>query len=368
VQIPFVNLRLQYESIQNEIDEAVKEVFSTSQFIGGEFVTRFENEFAQACGASHCVSTGNGTDSLFIILKSLGIGPMDEVITPAFSCIASAEVISLTGATVVFADVDPVFYTISPAEVRKKITSKTKAVIAVHLYGQAAPVAELKKICDEHNLFLVEDCAQAHLTEESSKIVGTQGVAAAFSFYPTKNLGAFGDGGCILTHDDLLAEKIRRMANHGALQKDDHELEGTNSRLDSLQAAILSVKLKHLQKWNARRGHLANVYTSLFNNTSAVTTPSVRKDTKHIFHIYGIRCKQRNALKEFLDSKGIDTMIHYPKGMPYTKAYQYLQHTMHDFPVTTQIQEELLSLPVFPELTDAEVTYIASNIINYFSR
>ena len=368
MQIPFVNLRLQYESIQNEIDEAVKEVFSTSQFIGGEFVTRFENEFAQACGASHCVSTGNGTDSLFIILKSLGIGPSDEVITPAFSCIASAEVISLTGATVVFVDVDPVFYTISPSEVRKKITSKTKAVIAVHLYGQAAPVAELKKICHEHNLFLVEDCAQAHLTEESSKIVGTQGVAAAFSFYPTKNLGAFGDGGCILTHDDLLAEKMRRMANHGALQKDDHELEGTNSRLDSLQAAILSVKLKHLQKWNARRGHLANVYTSLFNNTSAVTTPSVRKDTKHTFHIYSIRCKQRNALKEFLDLKGIDTMIHYPKGMPYTKAYQYLQHTAHDFPVTTQIQEELLSLPVFPELTDAEVTYIASNIINYFSR
>ena len=368
MQVPFVNLRLQYESIQNEIDGAVKEVFTKSQFIGGESVTRFENEFAQLCGAKHCISTGNGTDSLFIILKSLGVGRGDEVITPAFSCIASAEVISLTGATVVFADVDPNYYTINLAEVRKKITSRTKAIIAVHLYGQAAPVVELKKICSEHNLFLVEDCAQAHLTEESAKIVGTQSTASAFSFYPTKNLGAFGDGGCILTSDNILAEKMRRMANHGALQKDDHEMEGTNSRLDSLQAAILSVKLKHLQKWNARRIQIANLYTSLLATSSAVTTPAIRKDSKHTFHIYGIRCKQRNELKTFLDSQGIDTMIHYPKGMPYTQAYQYLQHTLNDFPVTAQIQEEVLSLPVYPELKDAEVTYIASNILNYFSR
>ena len=368
MQIPFVNLRLHYESIQIEIDEAVKGVFTKSRFIGGEYVTRFENEFAQVCGTRHCISTGNGTDSLFIILKALGIGKGDEVITPAFSCIPSAEVISLTGATVVFVDVDSNFYTISTDEVRKKISSKTKAVIAVHLYGQAAPVTELKKICDEHNLFLVEDCAQAILTKEKSKITGTDGIASAFSFYPTKNLGAFGDGGCILTQDDSLAEKMRRMANHGALQKDDHEFEGTNSRLDSLQAAILSVKLKHLQKWNTRRIEIAHLYTTLLNNVSSVITPAVRKDTQHTFHIYGIRCKQRNALKEFLDTKEIDTMIHYPKGMPYTKAYQYLQHTLLDFPITTQLQEEVLSLPIFPELKDDEVTYIASNIINFFSR
>jgi dTDP-4-amino-4,6-dideoxygalactose transaminase len=368
VQIPFVNLRLQYESIQNEIDEAVKGVFTKSQFVGGENVRRFENEFAKAFHSNHCISTGNGTDSLFIILKGLGISAGDEVITPAFSCIASSEVISLTGAKIVFVDVDPKFYTIDLEEVKKKITSKTKAVIAVHLYGQAAPVTELKKICDERGLFLVEDCAQAHFTEENSAIVGTIGIASAFSFYPTKNLGAFGDGGCILTQDNLLAEKMRRLANHGALQKDDHELEGTNSRLDSLQAAMLSVKLKHLQKWNSRRIQIAKQYTSLLNSCSSITTPVVRNGTNHTFHIYGIRCKQRNMLKEFLDSQGIATMIHYPKGMPYTNAYQFLQHTVRDFPVTVQLQEEQLSLPIFPELTDTEVTFIASNILNYFSR
>ncbi len=368
MQIPFVNLRLQYESIQKEIDEAVKEVFTKSQFIGGEFVQKFEKEFAQIHQVNHCIGTGNGTDSLFIILKALGIGRGDEVITPAFSCIASAEVISLTGAKVVFVDVDSHYYTIHSAEVERKITSRTKAVIAVHLYGQAAPVSELKKICDSNNLFLIEDCAQAHLTEENEKLVGTLGVASAFSFYPTKNLGAYGDGGCVLTQDDTLAEKMRRMANHGALQKDDHEFEGTNSRLDSLQASILIVKLKYLKKWNERRIQLANKYTSLLQNVPGVTVPTVRKNTKHTFHIYSIRCKQRNELKEFLDSQGITTTTHYPKGIPYTKAYAYLNQKQESFPNTFQLQDEQLSLPIFPELRDEEVTYIASNILNYFSR
>ncbi len=368
MQIPFVNLRLQYESIQKEIDEAVKEIFTKSQFIGGETVKNFEHAFAETYRVKHCIGTGNGTDSLFIILKALGIGPGDEVITPAFSCIASAEVISLTGAKAVFADVDSNYYTIHPAEVERKITSRTKAIIAVHLYGQAAPVSELKKICEQNNLFLIEDCAQAHLTEEDKKLTGTFGVATAFSFYPTKNLGAYGDAGCILTQDDTLAEKMRRIANHGALQRDDHEVEGTNSRLDSIQAAILSVKLEHLQKWNEQRIQLANTYTSLLQNIPGVTVPNVRENTKHTFHIYSIRCEQRDKLKTFLTAQGIDTMIHYPKGMPYTKAYAHLHHKPEDFPVTTQIQDQLLSLPVFPELKAEEVTYIASNILNYFSR
>jgi len=368
VQIPFVNLRIQYESIQTEIDEAVKEVFAKSQFIGGEIVKKFENKFAQIHQVNHCIGTGNGTDSLFIILKALGIGLGDEVITPAFSCIASAEVISLTGARVVFADIDSDYYTINSADVEKKITPRTKAVIAVHLYGQAAPVSELKKICEHNNLYLIEDCAQAHLTEDNKKLTGTFGVAAAVSFYPTKNLGAYGDAGCVLTQDDTLAEKMRRIANHGALQRDDHEVEGTNSRLDSMQAAILSVKLNHLQKWNEQRIQLASKYTSLLQTISGVTVPAVRENTKHTFHIYSIRCKQRDKLKAFLAQHGIDTMIHYPKGMPNTKAYAHLHHKPEDFPVTTQIQDQLLSLPVFPELKDEEVTYIASNILNYFSR
>jgi len=368
VQIPFVNLRLQYESIQKEIDRAITEVFTKSQFVGGDVVKKFENEFAETYQVNHCIGTGNGTDSLFIILKTLGIGAGDEIITPAFSCIASAEVISLTGAKVAFADVDINHYTIDTADVKRKITSRTKAVIAVHLYGQAAPVSELKKICDAHNIFLIEDCAQAHLTEESKKLAGTFGIAAAFSFYPTKNLGAYGDAGSILTPDDALAEKMRRIANHGTLKKDDHEFEGTNSRLDTLHAAILSIKLKYLQKWNERRIQIANLYTSLLSHVPQVVAPNVRENTKHTFHIYSIRCQQRNALKEFLDSQGIATMIHYPKGMPYTKAYAYLNHKPEDFPVTMRIQDQLLSLPIFPELQDEEVTRIASNILNYFSR
>jgi dTDP-4-amino-4,6-dideoxygalactose transaminase len=367
VNIPFVNLRLQYESIKKEIDQAVTDVFTNAQFIGGETVKKFENEFARIHGVHHCIGTGNGTDALFIILKALGIRAGDEVITPAFSCIASAEVITLTGAKPVFADVDPQFYTITPEEVEKKITSRTKAVIAVHLYGQAARVSQLKKICDARNIFLIEDCAQSHLTREDQKLVGTFGIASAFSFYPTKNLGAFGDGGCILTSDGKLAEKFRRFANHGALLKDDHEVEGTNSRLDSLQAAILLTKLNYLQDWTARRIQIAGIYNTLLKN-SALILPAVSANTIHTFHIYSIRCKQRDELQQFLRSRNISTLIHYPKGLPFTKAYNYLQHKSQDFPITAQLQSEQLSLPVFPELRDEEVTFIATNILNYFLR
>lgn len=368
MQIPFVNLRLQYESIQQEVDEAVKEVFSTSQFIGGEIVKKFENEFAALHQVRHCIGTGNGTDSLYIILKALGIREGDEVITPAFSCIASAEVISLAGATPVFAEINSSYYTIDPTSVERKITPRTKAIIAVHLYGQAAPVSHLKEICIRYNLFLIEDCAQAHLTKENEKLVGTFGVASAFSFYPTKNLGAYGDGGCILTQDDTLAEKMRRMANHGALQKDDHAFEATNSRLDSLQAAVLSVKLKQLQKWNERKIQIANQYYNLLKSCPEIILPAVRNNTTHTFHIYSIRSPRRDSLKKYLESNGISTMIHYPKGLPFTKAYQYLNHKRHEFLVTSQLQEEQLSLPIFPKLTNEEVTCIAENIVHYFSR
>lgn len=368
MHVPFVNLRLQYESIHQEIDEALKEVFSKSQFIGGDIVRKFEHDFAVAFKCNHCIATGNGTDALFIILRSLGIGPGDEVITPAFSCIASAEVISLTGANVVFADVHPEYYTIDPVEVEKKITTKTKAVIAVHLYGQAAHIEALKEICNRHNVSLVEDCAQAHFTEENTKQVGTFGKASAFSFYPTKNLGAYGDAGCILTQDELLAEKMRRFANHGALHKNDHAFEGTNSRLDTLQAALLSVKLKYVSQWNERRINIALLYETLLKEIPEITTPVIRPGTKHTFHIYAIRTKQRDALREYLASKNIETLIHYPKGLPFTDAYQFKHHIPHEFPVSHQLQDELLSLPIYPELQDEEVGYIASAIRNYFNR
>lgn len=363
--IPFIDLRLQYESIQGEIDQAVKEVFLRAQFVGGDFVTTFEQHFAHTLGTKHCIGTGNGTDSLFLILKALGIGPGDEVITPAFSCMPSAECITLTGATPVFADVDNQFYVIDPIAVKQKVTKKTKAVIAVHLYGQAAPVSELKSLCDQHGLFLIEDCAQAHLTKDGASLAGTVGIAAAFSFYPTKNLGAYGDAGCVVTHDDALVERIRRLANHGALKRYDHAFEGTNSRLDTMQAAILSVKLNHLSVWNQQRQEIAQRYSAELKN-SPVTTPAVRNQSTHTFHIYAIRTSRRDALKKYLADNGIETLIHYPQALPFTTAYQRKGYTETDFPVAAVLQNEVLSLPVYPGLTPAQMSTITETIINYF--
>lgn len=364
--IPFVNLRLQYESIQAEIDEAIKDVFIKSQFIGGDSVKKFEEEFSTLFGVRHCIGTGNGTDSLFLVLKALGIGPGDEVITPAFSCMPSAECITLTGATVVFADVDDQYYTLDPIDVARKVTSKTKAVIAVHLYGQAAPVSQLKTLCDKHKIFLIEDCAQAHLTKEHNKLAGTVGIASAFSFYPTKNLGAYGDAGCILTQDNTLAETLRRLANHGVLKKDDHEIEGTNSRLDTLQAAILSVKLKHLKKWNEQRKNIADQYTNSLKNISELIVPAVSPGVEHTYHIYAIRATKRDGLKNHLSEAGIETLIHYPQALPFTAAYRNKNHSESQFPVSAKLQNEVLSLPVFPEITNTEVTSVIDNIRNYF--
>lgn len=364
--IPFVNLRLQYESIQPEIDQAIKDVFTKSQFIGGDPVKKFEQDFAAFFEINHCIGTANGTDSLFLILKALGIGPGDEVITPAFSCMPSAECISLTGATVVFADVDDQYYTLDPIDVERKITPKTKAVIAVHLYGQAAPVTQLKTLCDNHNIHLIEDCAQAHLTKIHDKLAGTIGIASAFSFYPTKNLGAYGDAGCILTQDNTLAEKIRRLANHGALKKDDHEIEGTNSRLDTIQAAILTVKLRYLKQWNAQRRAIADQYANSLKNISGLVVPAVAPVSDHTYHIYAVRSAKRDGLKNHLHKVGIETLIHYPQALPFTSAYRYKNHSESDFPVSAMLQKEVLSLPVFPGLTNTEVTSIVDNIRNYF--
>lgn len=367
MHIPFINLRLQYESIQSEIDEAIQSVFHDAQFIGGTPVKKFEEEFASLFHMPHSISTGNGTDSLFIILKALNIKVGDEVITPAFGCMPSAEVVSLTGAQPVFCDVDPRFYTIDLEQLQKKISDKTKAVIAVHLYGQAAPIQELKKICDERNIYLIEDCAQAHLTQEKNQLAGTIGIASAFSFYPTKNLGAYGDAGCILTHDAKLAENMRRLRNHGALIKDDHELEGMNSRMDTLQAAILSIKLNHLKEWNARRVELANLYKNLLADVTQLVLPNENPDSSHTYHIFCIQTAYRDSLRKYLAERGVETLIHYPKGLPFTPAYRHLNHTESEFPVTAQLQNTVLSLPLYPELKNEEVTYMAQLIRQYFS-
>ncbi len=366
MHVPFVNLKAQYDLLQQELGHALQDVIQSAQFIGGDAVRKFESAFAAMHPANHCISTGNGTDALFITLKALNIEPGDEVITPAFGVMAPSEAISLTGARPVFCDVEPHYFTLDPDEVLKKITPQTKAIIAVHLFGQAADVITLKEICREHNVFLVEDCAQAHLTNINHQLTGTFGVAAAFSFYPTKNLGAYGDAGCILTNDSVLAEKMRRIANHGALYKDDHLLEGTNSRLDTLQAAVLSVKLNHLKNWNIRRREIAKRYTKQLGNLEQVILPHERDNSEHTFHIYCIQTAFRDSLKKYLTSHGIETLIHYPKGIPFTEAYRHLHHTETDFPVTAELQNQVLSLPVYPELTEEQIDFIGQTIQQYF--
>lgn len=364
MNVPFVDLRAQYRSIKQSIDEAIFKVIDETAFIGGEYVKEFERGFAGLVGVKHCIGVANGTDAIYITLKMLGIGPGDEVITTASSWISTSETISQTGATPVFVDIHPDTFTIDPSLIEGKITKHTKAIIPVHLYGQAAHISEINDLCKKHGLFLIEDCAQSHLSEENNKIVGTFGIASTFSFYPGKNLGAYGDAGAIITNDDSLAEKLRMYANHGALKKHEHKIEGVNSRLDSLQAAILSAKLPHLTEWTKRRIKNADLYVSGLKD-SKVIPPTVRKNTKHSFHLFVIRSDNRESLKKHLEANGIQTAIHYPTALPNLPAYKYLRHQPSDFPVASKYQSEILSLPMYPELSEKQINYVCDTIKGY---
>lgn len=368
MEVPFVDLKAQYQTIREDIDGAIRSILDGANFVGGKPVKDFESAFAAAYGVKHVIGVANGTDAIYITMKMLGIGAGDEVITTATSWISTSETISQTGARVVFADIDPVTYTIDPAQIEKLITPRTRAVIPVHLYGQSCHMEEISRICKKHNLHLIEDCAQSHFTAEGNKLAGTWGIAGTLSFYPGKNLGAYGDAGCIVTNDDELARKMRMYANHGALVKHAHEIEGINSRLDTLQAAILGVKLKHIQQWTRQRiGHAA-AYNKLLSGIGDLQVPLTRPGTTHTFHLYVIRTKQREALKAHLERAGIHTAIHYPTALPNLPAYRYLGHTPADFPVATEHQSLILSLPMFPELTQEQIAYTADNIRAFFQK
>lgn len=364
--IPFVDLRTQYRSIKNDIDNAIQSVLNDTAFIGGKYVTEFEKAFSEKYGVKHCIGVGNGTDAIYIALKMLGVGPGDEVITVANSWISTSETITQTGAKVVFVDIDPDYFHIDSSKIEEKITKKTKAVIPVHLYGQPAEIDRIKEICDHHKLYLVEDCAQAHFAEYKGQKVGTFGIASTFSFYPGKNLGCYGDGGAIITNDDALARKIRLFGNHGCLIKHQHEVEGMNSRLDGLQAAILSAKLPHIDHWNKKRHEHALLYNERLQGIAGVVTPKIRANSTHIFHLYVLRTKRRDNLQQYLKEKGIETGLHYPVALPFMKAYEYLNHKPADFPVAYQYQDEILSLPMFPELTVDSIKFIVDAIRNFF--
>ena len=363
MNIPFVDLKSQYESIKEEIDNAISKAISQTAFVGGPHVKDFEDAFAKLCNVKHCVGVANGTDALYIAMKTLGIGKGDEVITAANSFIATSEAITMTGAKVVFIDINIQTYNIDTQKIEEKITQSTKAIIPVHLYGQPVDMDPIIALAKKYNLKIIEDAAQAHGAIYKGRPIGSFGDVACFSFYPGKNLGAYGDGGAIVTDNEEIALKARMFANHGRSAKYNHEIEGMNSRLDGLQAAILEVKLKHLPKWTEARRNNAYCYNKYLTGTG-LTTPVEIENVIAVYHLYVLRVRKelRQNLQVHLQSKGISTGIHYPIALPNLKAYSYLNHSEKDFPVATKASQEIISLPMFPELKEPQIRFITDEI------
>lgn len=360
--IPFVDLKAQYLSIQSEIDEAIQNVINQTAFIGGSYAAKFEKEFADFHGVKHCIACANGTDSLEILLQAMGVGAGDEVLVPALSWISTSEAVSTVGATPVFVDIDPDYYTIDLDLIEAKITAKTKAIIPVHIYGQPVDMTRLMEIAKKHQLKVLEDCAQAHSATFNGQKIGTFGDCASFSFYPGKNLGAYGDSGGMITNDDEIARVARMIANHGQEGKHNHLMEGRNSRMDGIQAAILSVKLKYLNQWTDARIANAETYDALLND-SLVDTPKVVENGKHVFHLYVIRSKNRATLMEALKAENIGVSIHYPTALPFLDCYKSMGHQLEDFPVAHQVTQEIISLPMFAELSKESIEIVANLIL-----
>ena len=364
--IPFVDLHLQYGNIKSEIDNAINECIAEGNFIKGKAVSDFETAFAGYLGADYCLGCGNGTDALEIIMASLHIGPGDEVIVPAITWIATAEAVSNVGAEPVFVEINSKNYTIDPDRIEEKITKKTKAIIPVHLYGCPADMNEILKIAVKYGLFVVEDCAQAHGAEYNGRKVGTFGIASAFSFFPSKNLGAFGDGGSIVTNNKELAELSRKISNHGQLhEKHKHFIIGRNSRLDSIQASILTVKLKYLNDWNLKRQRAAIYYISRLKDNTEFILPLIEPDKKHVYHLFVVRCRNRSKLIDLFDEKNISWGIHYPKPLPFLDAYLYKKHTPGDFDLAGTISDEIISIPIYPEITIGQLDIICDQMLKY---
>lgn len=363
-RIPFVDLHSQYLSLKPALDEAIAEVIAESAFIRGRHVEEFEEAWAQTLGVKHCISCANGTDALYITMRGLGIKPGDEVITTAHSWIATSETVTQAGGRVIFCDTDDQTFTIDPELIEAKITSQTVGIIPVHLYGQAADMDAIMTIAKKHNLWVIEDCAQAHLARYRGQLVGTFGNAATFSFYPGKNLGACGDAGCIVSNDSRLADWTTAYARHGG--KGEHVMEGINSRLDGLQAAILKAKLPHLPAWTEARRQAAAKYDKQLSCLDELRRPEVVPGRDHVYHLYVIRTDRRDALREHLTDRGIATVLSYPKALPFYPAYAYLGHTPNEFPVAFANQSRILSLPIFPEMSDEMISYVAGCVAGFF--
>ncbi|HVF40037.1 MAG TPA: DegT/DnrJ/EryC1/StrS family aminotransferase [Gemmatimonadaceae bacterium] len=359
----FVDLYAQYQTIREEIDEAISTVIRESSFVRGRHVEAFEQRYAELLGVRHCVSCGDGTDAIYIALRALGLEPGDEVITSAHTWIATGETVTQAGGRVVFCDTEDAYYTVDPGEIERRITARTRGIIAVHLYGQAADMDPILEIASRHGLWVIEDCAQAHLAQYKGRLVGTIGDVGTFSFYPGKNLGAMGDAGCLVTNRTDIARFSALFAQHGG--KGDHVMEGINSRLDGMQAAILNVKLRHIDRWTDARRELARRYDALLADVPGILAPEPRPNCKHVYHLYVLRNQRRDALRAHLQERGIPTVINYPKALPFYPAYAYLGHTPADFPVAHRHQTQILSIPLYPELTEEIQRSVAEAIRDF---
>jgi dTDP-3-amino-3,4,6-trideoxy-alpha-D-glucose transaminase len=362
--ISLVDLKRQYATIKDEIDGAVAQVLAGGWYILGQEVAAFEQEFAAYCEVAHAVGVGSGTDALHLALAACGVGPGDEVITVPHTAVATVAAIELAGARPVLADVDPMRYTLDPERLETAITPHTRAVVPVHLYGCPADLGPIIEIAQRHSLFVVEDCAQAHGALYQGQRVGSWGHIAAFSFYPTKNLGACGDGGMVTTNDPDLAERARLLRQYGWQARYISSLKGLNSRLDELQAAILRVKLRHLEQWNKRRRRLAHLYDERLAG-SGVATPQEPGDAIHVYHLYVVRHPQRNELGTFLRERGIGSLVHYPVPVHLQPAYRDLGYEAGTLPSAEATAREVLSLPLCPELSEEEVARVADAVIAF---
>lgn len=376
MQVPFLDLKIQYKSIKEEVDSAIQKVIDNTAFILGESVTNFEKAFAEAHNAKYCVGTSSGTDSNHLVLWSLGIKPGDEVIIPANTFIATAWGVTLCGAKVVLADCHPLSYNLDPEKVEAAITPKTKAIVAVHLYGQPADMDKLQEIADRHNLILVEDAAQSHLAEYNGKKIGALSKASSFSFYPGKNLGAYGEAGAVLTNDEQLYQKLKMMREHGQSKKYYHDVYGHNYRMEGIQGAVLGVKLKQLSKWTDGRRRVAAKYNELLKDVEQIQLPVEMPNVKHVYHLFVIRIKgdvdnkqeRRDKLQQFLSDNGVATGLHYAIPLHQQKCFEDLGYKKGNFPVTEQLAESGISLPMFPELNDEQISYVAGKVKEYFNK
>jgi dTDP-4-amino-4,6-dideoxygalactose transaminase len=366
MQVPFVDLQAQHTSIAQEIEEAIGRVLHSTAFILGDEVSQFENAFAAYCGAKHAVGVDSGTSALELALRGYGIGPGDEVITAANTFIASAIAISAVGAAPVLVDIDRHTYNVDVTRIEAAITPRTKAILPVHLYGQPADMSAIQEVASRYDLLVIEDACQAHGAHYKGKRAGTLGQAAAFSFYPAKNLGACGDGGILVTDDDALADRVRMLRNYGQREKYHHEIQGFNCRLDTIQAAILQIKLRHLDEWNSRRAQHAMLYDKLLAD-SCVVRPVIAEDRDHVWHLYVVRVPDREALRDFMTERGIMTGIHYPIPMHLQPAYQDLGYERGSFPVTEAYASEIVSLPMYPEMPTEFVEYVADAIKDFMA-